>query len=166
MICLTMGHLNRRSLCQTLPLLAFASTFARGQAAAVPATATKDCAEPILSDCQAFPFGKLPIRYSETGAATRQILEGRIPGSEVIELHETTLEAGKTPHPPHRHSHAELLLVRQGTIEFLSDDAPVRITAGGAAYCAPNKLHGFHNVGESQAIYFVVKVGSAPVCQK
>lgn len=124
----------------------------------------------MLTECRAFPFEGLPLRYSDAGAPTRQILEGRIPGTpdpagEILEIHETSLAPGKMPHPAHKHPHAELLLVRQGTIEFLSDGPAVRVTAGGAAYCAPNKLHGFHNVGDVEATYFVVKIGSAPVCQ-
>lgn len=166
--------MNRRRILESLPLLALAgpaSTLLGKAEAQQPATASpKHCTEPVLSECQAFPFESLPLRYSDAGAPTHQILEGRIPGTpdpagEIIEIHETTLGPGKIPHPPHRHPHAELLLVRQGTIEFLSDAPPVRVTAGGAAYCAPGKLHGFHNVGDTEATYFVVKIGSAPVCQ-
>lgn len=158
--------LNRRSLCQRLPFLALLPSFAAKSQSSNTIAPAKNCTEPLLDKCLAFPFEGLPIRYSDAGAPTRQILEGRIPGSEIIELHETTLEPGKMPHPAHRHPHAELLLVRQGTIEFLSNAPPVRVTAGGAAYCAPNQLHGFHNVGAGQAVYFVMKVGAQPVCQK
>ncbi len=169
--------MNRRRLLGTLPLVALSGSrlalAAEGEqqvAGAAPAAA-KNCDEPLLTECKAWPFEALPIRYSDAGAPTRQIMEGRVPGTpdprgEVIEVHETTLAPGKMPHPPHKHPHAELLLVRQGTIEFQSDGPPVRVTAGGAAYCAPDKLHGFRNVGTIEAVYFVVKVGSAPVCQK
>ena len=163
-----MSNSTRRDLCHNLSLIALLpSLAAKAQSAAPPppVAPAKSCAEPLLTHCAAFPFEGLPIRYSEGGAPTRQIMEGRIPGSEIVELHESTLEPGKTPHPPHRHPHAEFLLVRQGTIEFLPDNPPVRVTAGGAAYCAPNQLHGFRNVSETQAVYFVLKVGSQPVCQ-
>jgi quercetin dioxygenase-like cupin family protein len=159
-----MSTLTRRTLCQSLPLLALLPSVA-ANAQNTPAP-TPNCVEPVLQHCLAFPFESLPVRYSEGGAPTRQILEGRIPNGEVIELHETTLAPGKMPHPPHRHPHAELLLVRSGTIEFQTENAPVRVTPGGAAYCAPNELHGFRNVGTVEAIYFVMKVGSQPVCQK
>lgn len=164
-----MPSLTRRDLCHSLPLLPMlASLPLHGQAAtSTAATAEKkNCTEPLLSKCEAFPLEGLPVRYSSTGAPTHQILEGRIPDSEVIELHETTLDPGQAPHPPHKHPHAELLMMRQGTIEFVSDSAPVRVTAGGAAYCAPNQMHGFRNVGEGQAVYFVLKIGEQPVCQK
>ena len=173
--------MNRRDLCQSLPLLALLPSLSASAETLVAQAAQtiiptkpydpKTCAEPMLTDCKAFPFEALPVRYSDAGAPTRQILEGRVPGTpdpagEVIEIHETSLGPGKMPHAAHQHPHAELLLVRQGTIEFLSDAPPVRVTAGGAAYCAPGKLHGFRNVGETDAMYFVVKIGSAPVCQK
>jgi mannose-6-phosphate isomerase-like protein (cupin superfamily) len=160
-----MSAFSRRDVCQSLPLLAlFPALAAESQTAATPAP--KNCVEPVLSKCEAFPWEGLPVRYSDEGAPTRQILEGQIPGISIIELHETSLAPGKMPHPPHRHPHAELLMVRQGTIEFQSDAAPVKVTAGGAAYCAPNQLHGFKNAGDVEATYFVLKIGSEPVCQK
>jgi quercetin dioxygenase-like cupin family protein len=151
---LGMSPLSRRDLCQSLPLLALLPTLAaEAQVPAKGPYVPQNCAEPLMEKCAA-------------GAPTREILEGRIPGSEIIELHETTLLPGKMPHPAHRHPHAELLMVKQGTIEFLSDNPPVRVTAGGAAYCAPNQLHGFRNAGDGEASYFVLKIGAQPVCQK
>ena len=164
---LGMSTLSRRHLCQSLPLLAFLPTLAaEAQVPTKGPYVPQNCTEPLLEKCAAFPYEALPVRYSEDGAPTREILEGRIPGSEIIELHETTLLPGKMPHPAHRHPHAELLMVKQGTIEFLSDNPPVRVTAGGAAYCAPNQLHGFRNAGDGEASYFVLKIGAQPVCQK
>jgi len=163
-----MKTLSRRDVCQSLPLLALLPSLsaAEAQSAAKSEVAAKDCVEPLLTQCAAFPFEALPVRYSGDGAPTRQILEGRIPGGEVIEMHETSLAPGKMPHPAHKHPHAELLLLRSGTIQFETDAAPVKVTAGGAAYCAPNQMHGFRNVGEGEAVYFIVKIGAEPVCQK
>jgi hypothetical protein len=75
---------TRRNLCQSLPLLAFlpSLTVEAQTAASAPA---KNCVEPLLQHCAAFPFETLPIRYSDAGAPTRQILEGRIPNGEIIE---------------------------------------------------------------------------------
>lgn len=164
-----MPALSRRDLCQSLPLLALLPALTVEAQPATQGSADpgpKNCVEPLLTRCEAFPFEGLPVRYSGDGAPTRQILEGRIPGMEVIELHETSLQPGKMPHPAHKHPHAELLLLREGTVEFQSDNPPVRVTAGGAAYCAPNQMHGFRNVGDTEAVYFILKIGSQPVCQK
>lgn len=160
--------MNRRDLMQSLPLLALLPSFAAGAQVASQKGpyVQKTCNEPLLEDCKALPYEGLPMRTSEDGAVTRQMMEGQIPGASIIEIHETTLEAGKMPHPAHRHPHAELLLVRSGTIEFQSDAPPVCVTAGGMAYCAPSKLHGFRNAGAGRAQYFVVKIGNESVCQK
>lgn len=163
-----MPALNRRTLCRHLPWLALLPSFAvEAQLAELKSDSNpKSCTEPLLTQCQAFPFEALPVRYSGTGAPTHQILEGQIPGGAILELHETSLEPGKMPHPAHRHAHAELLLIRSGTVEFLSDNPTVRVTAGGAAYCAPNQLHGFRNIGATEAVYFILKIGAEPICQK
>jgi len=163
-----LSRMNRRDLLQAVPLLALFPTLeSSAQSALSSQTSTpKSCTEPLLTDCRALPYEGLPQRSSDAGALTRQILEGQIPGASIIEVHETTLQPGKMPHPPHQHPHAELLLVRRGTIEFQSDAPAIRVTAGGLAYCAPNKLHGFRNIGSEDAEYFVVKIGSQPVCQK
>jgi len=160
--------MNRRDLVQSLPLLALLPSFAaEAQVTAQKGPyVQKSCSEPLLEDCKALPYEGLPLRTSSDGAVTRQMMEGEIPGASIIEIHETTLEPGLMPHPAHRHPHAELLLVRSGTIEFQSDAPPQRVTAGGMAYCAPNKLHGFHNVGSGQAQYFIVKIGSESICQR
>jgi quercetin dioxygenase-like cupin family protein len=160
--------MNRRDVVQALPLLALLpSLSAEAQVTAQKGPyVQKTCDEPLIADCKALPYEGLPLRTSEDGAVTRQMMEGQVPGASIIEIHETTLEPGKMPHPAHRHPHAELLLVRSGTIEFQSDNPPIHVTAGGMAYCAPDKLHGFHNVGEGQAQYFVVKIGNQSVCQK
>ena len=160
--------MKRRQFVESLPLIALFPSFAAdGQLTAQKGPyVQKSCREPLLEDCKALPYEGLPVRTSEDGAVTRQMMEGQIPGLSIIEIHETMLESGTMPHPAHRHPHAELLLVRFGIIEFQSDAPPVRVTAGGMAYCAPNKLHGFHNVGEGQAQYFVIKIGNESVCQK
>jgi quercetin dioxygenase-like cupin family protein len=175
--------MNRRDLCLSLPALALAAQSlgppetAAAQASnpanqtgmptkpTKPTAAPKTCEEPLLSQCAAFPFDSMKIRYSDDGALTHQIVEGKIPNGENLEMHETTLEPGKMPHPAHRHPHAELLLIREGTIEFITATTKTTIPAGSAAYCAPNQLHGFRNSGTTKATYFIVKIGAVPVCQ-
>jgi hypothetical protein len=42
----------------------------------------------------------------------------------------------------------------------------VTITAGGTIYCAPNQLHGIHNNGNTQTVYYVVEIGGQQACTK
>lgn len=109
-----------------------------------------------------FAFDELPVRYSSGGAATRPVLRGRLKTGEVIELHETTLMPGQMPHPAHRHVHTELMLVREGTLEFILEGKSERVGAGGVAYAASGELHGLRNAGTAPAIYFVMAIGTEP----
>jgi mannose-6-phosphate isomerase-like protein (cupin superfamily) len=160
-----MSTLSRRDLCQSLPLLALLPTLSAHaqtpQTAAEPVAAA-DCT--MLTLCEAIPT--VPGSSTHPGITGHGILHGQIPGITHIEVHETKLDPGKAPHPPHRHPHAELMLIREGSLEFTSDAPPVTITAGGTIYCAPNQLHGIHNNGNTQTVYYVVEIGGQQPCTK
>jgi len=153
--------MNRRDVVTSLPFLAGVLSVGAAAQSAAPS-----CTEPELTDCKGFRFEEAPVRYSSDGAKTRQFMEGHMPGLNIVEVHETTIAPGKAPHPPHRHPNAEFFLVREGMVEFITDNAPMKLGPGSVAYCAPNKLHGIRNVGAVDATYFVMKIGAEPVCQK
>ena len=160
-----MSTLSRRDLCQSLPLLALLhplNASAQTPQAVSEPPAAADCT--LLSTCQA--ISPAPGHSSQPGITGHEILHGLIPGITHIEVHETKLAPGKAPHPPHRHPHAEVMLLRQGSLEFVSDAPPVTVTAGGTIYCAPNQLHGIHNNGDTEAVYFVVEIGRQQACAK
>jgi XRE family transcriptional regulator, regulator of sulfur utilization len=77
---------------------------------------------------------------------------------ENLEIHITTLEPGHSPHPPHKHPNEELIIIRQGTVETLSNGDWIRVGPGSVIFNGSNQLHGFRNVGTDQAIYHVVNV--------
>jgi mannose-6-phosphate isomerase-like protein (cupin superfamily) len=151
-----MKNLSRRDLCSSLPALALLGTafteavFAAADTPSLPAESTT------------FSFDKLPVNRSPNGAATRPVFHGKTPTGEVIELHETTLMPGQSPHPPHKHIHTELMLIREGTVEFVMGDKSEQVGPGGVCYAASNTMHGLKNVGTVPANYFVIAIGTEP----
>jgi quercetin dioxygenase-like cupin family protein len=110
-------------------------------------------------DAQVFRFSGLPAHTNADGNVMRPVLKGEIPTGEYIEVHETTLAPGKMPHPPHRHKHTELMLLRTGRLELILDGKTDHLDPGDIAWCASDQLHGLKNTGPEPANYFVIAIG-------
>jgi len=77
-----------------------------------------------------------------------------------LEMHVSTLNPGLASHPPHRHVNEELIILREGQCETLSNGVWVKVGPGSVVFNASNVLHGFRNVGTVPATYHVVNWGS------
>src|SRR5215472_5565700 len=73
-----------------------------------------------------------------------------------LEMHVTTLNPGMESHPPHRHVNEELIILREGECETLSNGKWVKVGPGSVVFNASNSLHGFRNVGTVPATYHVI----------
>ncbi|HZP04393.1 MAG TPA: cupin domain-containing protein [Terracidiphilus sp.] len=73
-----------------------------------------------------------------------------------LEMHVSKLEPGKMSHPPHQHVNEELIILREGTCETLSNGQWVKVEAGSVVFNASNSLHGFRNIGTTTAVYHVI----------
>ena len=151
-----MKNLTRRDLCPALPALAFLGAILPNDSPA----AAQSPASGLPSESTTFAFDKLPVTRSPNGAATRPVLRGVTPTGETIELHETTLMPGQMPHPAHKHLHTEMMLIREGTVEFIMGDRSEQVGPGGVCYAASNTMHGLKNVGTTPADYFVIAIGT------
>ena len=139
--------LTRREMCLLFP------------SALLPALAiTKQTDEPSSLPSAMYPFDKLPAHFSTT-AATRAVLKGKLDTGESVEVHESTLPPGGAPHPPHRHAHSEMWLIREGTVAITVNDATTRLGPGAVGFVRSNDEHGIKNVGLTPATYFVVAIG-------
>jgi quercetin dioxygenase-like cupin family protein len=107
-----------------------------------------------------FDWNSIPAKPTEAGSV-RSFFKTRTATLDELEMHVTTLEPGKSPHPPHRHPNEELIIVMQGTVETLSNGEWKRVGPGSVIFNASNQLHGLRNVGTGEAIYHVINWKSA-----
>lgn len=138
--------MNRRNLCQALPLLL------AGLAESAHA------AEETLSSF-AKPFDQLPVKHNGQNES-RSILNGITHAGCPLEAHETTLAVGAQPHPPHHHEHEELVLIEKGTVTVTIEGKSTVIGPGSATFFRSGETHGMRNTGQEPAQYFVVAIGA------
>ena len=149
-----MKRINRRELGLALSAIAaFGNVGGEAQNPITPAN------EQTLRHSEIFSYQKLPVNTASNGLTTRSVIRGTLATGEYIEVHETTLPPGEMPHAPHRHTHSELLLIREGRLEVTSDSQRGIVEPGGVIFTASGVLHGLKNVGSVPANYFVVAVG-------
>ena len=139
--------ITRREMCFLLPAFFPA-------AAAVDTFSAEDNSMPSAF----FAFDKLPVQTLDH-AEMRRVLKGKLATGEALEVHETTLPAGSSPHAPHHHVHSEMWFIREGTVELTVNGTNYRLGPGGVGFVHSNDEHGIKNVGDAAATYFVVAIG-------
>jgi len=102
-----------------------------------------------------FDWNSVPAKPTEVGSV-RSFFKARTATLDELEIHVTTLDPGKAPHPPHKHPNEELIIVKQGTVEVLVNGEWKRAGPGSVIFNASNQLHGLRNVGADQAVYHVI----------
>jgi XRE family transcriptional regulator, regulator of sulfur utilization len=117
---------------------------------------------PVMNSA-VFDWNSVPAKPTDVGSV-RSFFKARTATLDELEIHVTTLDPGKTSHPPHKHPNEELVIVKQGTVEVLVDGEWKRVGPGSVIFNASNQLHGLRNVGADQAIYHVInwKSGATP----
>lgn len=90
----------------------------------------------------------------------REVFKGRTRTGCPLALHISTVPAGQMPHPPHHHVHEELMLIKEGRLQFTIAGQTSTVGPGSAVYINSNEQHGMKNVGETPAQYFVVEIGA------
>ena len=107
---------------------------------------------------RAYRYEDLPVRVNGDNRS-RAIFDGTTRTGFGIEIHETELAPGLAPHASHHHVHDEMLILREGALEVMIDGRSERINAGSVVFLASNVEHGWRNVGDTRARYFVMALG-------
>jgi quercetin dioxygenase-like cupin family protein len=90
---------------------------------------------------------------------SRAVFDGMTHTGFHVDLHETQLAPGAAPHAPHRHDHEEVVMVQDGKLEATIEGNVTIVGPGSVIYAASNDLHGWKNVGDTTAHYFVIALG-------
>jgi quercetin dioxygenase-like cupin family protein len=139
--------------------LAFAQNSPGTTPAAAPAADATPAAAPVMGS-KVFDWNSLVDKPNKTGSV-RTVCSTPTATLENLEIHISTLNPGLMSHPPHKHPNEELIIVRQGTVETLSNEEWICVGPGSVIFNGSNQLHGFRNVGTEPAIYHVVNVKTA-----
>jgi mannose-6-phosphate isomerase-like protein (cupin superfamily) len=136
--------LSRRKLVLTLPALAAISAYAT---------------EKNVLPSKTYNFNDLKVG-SHAGYTGRPVFEGYTHQGFRIAMHESKLDVGAMPHPPHHHKHEEMFMMREGELEVTIAGKTTHAGPGDVVYVASNEEHGVRNIGKVAAQYFVVELGT------
>lgn len=103
-----------------------------------------------------YDWSEIKVESTKTGEK-RQFLQSPTSTLDELELHVTTLNPGAAPHPPHQHPEEELIIIKEGTVESTVNGVTKRVGPGSVIFQASNQLHGIKNVGNTKAVYHVIK---------
>lgn len=102
-----------------------------------------------------FAWDQMQFHKTATGEAA-QLCKQPTATVDQLEMHVSKLNPGTASHPPHRHVNEELIIIREGDCETLSDGQWIKVGPGSVVFNASNSLHGFRNVGTTVAVYHVI----------
>ena len=106
-----------------------------------------------------FDWNTIEAKPTKVGS-TRKFFQAPTATLDELECHVTTLNPGETPHPPHKHPDEEVIIVKEGVVESLVNGQTKRVGPGSVIFQASNQLHSIRNVGQTTAVYHVIKWNS------
>jgi XRE family transcriptional regulator, regulator of sulfur utilization len=115
---------------------------------------TAQGADPKPQGSFVLPWEELQAR--PVNGKSRSIVRSPTATLDELESHVTVLPAGEASHAPHRHPQEEVIIVREGTVEFFQNGVTTRVGPGGFAFMASMDEHNAKNVGDTPATYFVI----------
>jgi (S)-ureidoglycine aminohydrolase len=119
------------------------------------------CSDSLLAQNDSLPsavyaWNNLKVEKTATGER-RSIMEGSTTHLSYLEIHATTIDAGKAPHAPHQHPEEEFIIIKEGSLKVTIKDSSWILGPGSIAVMMPGDMHGFVNAGNTRATYYVIK---------
>lgn len=97
----------------------------------------------------------------EPGRERRSIVKGSTRDFTNMEIHASTLEPGKAPHPSHKHAdQEELIIIWKGKLKITINDQSKIVGPGSVAIAMPGDEHGFENGGGESVTYYIIRYKS------
>jgi quercetin dioxygenase-like cupin family protein len=90
----------------------------------------------------------------------RDVNDGPTPTLETFECHISTLNPGKSSHPPHQHAREEFIILQEGTLDVSINGVVQRVGPGSLFFFASNDWHNVTNVGDAPATYLVFNLAT------
>jgi quercetin dioxygenase-like cupin family protein len=141
-----------------LPALAAAQAAHAGQGtAAAQASAPVQGPRTTPLPARVYHSSAIPYKGDEKKKA-RRFFYGPEQSGYTLEMHETVLGPGVETHPPHTHSHQEIIIVIEGTVQVSMDGRNDTVEAGSVIFYDPDKRHNLRNIGTTPARYYVVEL--------
>jgi|KBSMisStandDraft_5_1062788.scaffolds.fasta_scaffold233768_3 quercetin dioxygenase-like cupin family protein len=87
----------------------------------------------------------------------RTFFEGPTAQLKMMTAGSLLLKPGQEPHPPHKHSEEEFMVVTEGNGEILVNGKKTQVGPGSMMYCEGNQLHGVKNTGTKPLLFYFYK---------
>jgi len=112
-------------------------------------------AQTTVMQSTVFDWNSIAVKQTDVGSV-RQFFRNPTVTLDELECHVTTLKPGLQSHPPHQHPNEELIIIREGNVEVLSNGEWKKAGPGSVVFNASNQLHALKNVGTIPAVYHVI----------
>jgi quercetin dioxygenase-like cupin family protein len=149
---------SRREVVAMLPALAAAQAALADQGApASQAAQTPQGPQTTALPAKVYHSAEIPYK-GDAKKKARRFFYGPEHSGYNLEMHETVLGPGVETHPPHTHSHQEIIILVEGTVQVSMDGRTETVEAGSVIFYEPDRPHNLRNTGTVPCRYYVVEL--------
>ena len=115
---------------------------------------------PAVMGSTAVSWEQIQAKEATNNGRSRQVFKNPTATLDELELHVTTLPPGQAAHAAHKHPDEELIIIKEGQVEALVNGETHRLGPGSVIFQAANQMHTLRNVGDTPAVYHVIRWNS------